>query len=534
MSRELTLRGLTIRGALPAELDGVYLRNGPNPRFRPLSRQHWFDGEGMVHWLRLRGGRGQSADYGARFVRTRGFEEESAAGAKQYVSITDPPLPGYILRGLASKAAHALRPDTPYWVVQQYNVANNGVTFHAGRLLATYEVGCAYELRLEENLSPVGPCDFGGSWSAADFWTENFTAHPKADPATGSLLYCGYNLIPLSGSPSVTVGEVGPDGRIAARLRVASRGSLQHDMAITATRVVLLDGPLLFDLAKSVAGRKPFNFVEDAPMRFGLLQRSALAASAAPPGWAGGAPRAEAQALWVEAETGYSYHVVNAWDDPVNPDRVVLYTCRLPGTRALGMADPARTAADGSAVADDAAGMLPYEEAARLHRYVLDAVSGTLVESTPWGPEGLACDFPAVNPRVVGRPCRFAWAALARTTPPGSSAVDPITMFDGVVRLDLCDAAGAHTQVRRFRPGVFCGDVVFVPRAEGVAEDDGFVLVLTHDVATGTAELLVLDGASVDGAPLAAVEIPVRVPFGFHATFVEGGWAAAGSSAARA
>ena len=72
--------------------------------------------------MRLRGG-ANAADYGRRFVRTRGFEEETAAGAKRYVSIGDRPLPLPIARGLAAKAATWQQPDTPYWVIQMPNFA---------------------------------------------------------------------------------------------------------------------------------------------------------------------------------------------------------------------------------------------------------------------------------------------------------------------------------------------------------------------------------------------------------------------------
>jgi carotenoid cleavage dioxygenase len=44
-------------GAIPPGLDGVNMRNGPNPRFKPLSYTYPFDGDGMIHALALPGGR---------------------------------------------------------------------------------------------------------------------------------------------------------------------------------------------------------------------------------------------------------------------------------------------------------------------------------------------------------------------------------------------------------------------------------------------------------------------------------------------
>lgn len=107
------------------------------------------------------------------------LQEEEKAGKRLYVSITEPPLLEEILRGLVSKAQNWKKPDAPYWVIQQINSANNGLTFHAGKLLATYEAGSAHELRLTEQLECEGVCDFEGTWSTKDFWLQNFTAHPK-------------------------------------------------------------------------------------------------------------------------------------------------------------------------------------------------------------------------------------------------------------------------------------------------------------------------------------------------------------------
>ena len=38
-----------LEGAIPTDLDGVYLRNTENPVHHPLGRYHPFDGDGMVH-----------------------------------------------------------------------------------------------------------------------------------------------------------------------------------------------------------------------------------------------------------------------------------------------------------------------------------------------------------------------------------------------------------------------------------------------------------------------------------------------------
>src|ERR687884_607882 len=63
-----------VEGRLPAELEGRFLRNGPNP-VGPVdpATYHWFVGDGMVHGVRLRGGRAEW--YRNRYVRSAAVAE---------------------------------------------------------------------------------------------------------------------------------------------------------------------------------------------------------------------------------------------------------------------------------------------------------------------------------------------------------------------------------------------------------------------------------------------------------------------------
>ena len=55
VTEEQTLTDLSVKGTIPAALDGRYLRNGANP-FTGTS-PHPFFGDGMIHGVRLRDGR---------------------------------------------------------------------------------------------------------------------------------------------------------------------------------------------------------------------------------------------------------------------------------------------------------------------------------------------------------------------------------------------------------------------------------------------------------------------------------------------
>lgn len=59
-----------MQGSIPSCLNGVYLRNGPNPQFPPNGPHHCFDGDGMVHCIRISHGR---ATFCSRYVKTNKY-----------------------------------------------------------------------------------------------------------------------------------------------------------------------------------------------------------------------------------------------------------------------------------------------------------------------------------------------------------------------------------------------------------------------------------------------------------------------------
>ena len=47
-----------MEGSVPKDINGVYLRNGPNAKMTPSNgRYHWFDGDSMIHAFRIKDGR---------------------------------------------------------------------------------------------------------------------------------------------------------------------------------------------------------------------------------------------------------------------------------------------------------------------------------------------------------------------------------------------------------------------------------------------------------------------------------------------
>jgi carotenoid cleavage dioxygenase-like enzyme len=129
---EIDVRDLPVTGALPPELAGRYLRNGPNPA-PGEETNHWFSGQGMIHGIRFRDGRAEW--YRNRWVRTTSFMQ----------------------------GAEFVRQDLTF--DRTAVSANTHVIPHNGTIYALVEVGFPYMLTPE--LDTVGPCDFGGRLTTA-------------------------------------------------------------------------------------------------------------------------------------------------------------------------------------------------------------------------------------------------------------------------------------------------------------------------------------------------------------------------------
>ena len=60
------------------------------------------------------------------------------------------------------------------------------------------------------------------------------------------------------------------------------------------------------------------------------------------------------------------------------------------------------------------------------------------------------------------------------------------------------------------------GECVMVPVLPDAAEDEGCLLTISYDRDRDGSDLVVLDPRAFDHPPVARIQLPRRVPFGFH------------------
>ena len=286
---EITAEKLTVIGEIPADLQGILVRNGPNPQFPPIGQYHWFDGDGMVHGVHLQQGQ---ALYRNLYVRTQGFLKEREA---QHA----------IWSGLLEPAQFDL-PEGP-----SKNTANTALTWHAGKFLALWEGGAPHTLQLPD-LATQGFYDFEGQLQSA------VTAHPKVDPVTGEMLFFGYSFV----SPYLQYSVVSATGELLQTMPIdLPVGVMMHDFAITEHYIIFMDLPLTCRPERVAQGLPVLAFERDRPSRFGLLPRQGESTDI----------------RWFESPSCYVFHVLNAYEDG---NDIKLLACRMQEVDLSGASDP--------------------------------------------------------------------------------------------------------------------------------------------------------------------------------------------------
>ena len=372
---EVAADNLKIIGKLPADLEGMFVRNGPNPQFPPKQNYHLFEGDGMIHGVRLRDGK---ASYRNRWVRTAAWQEERKANKTLYPSFLDPiDLTFFGKQLLAGKSPFA-------------NRANTALIWHHGKLLALWEGGAPHEIKVP-GLETVGEYNFGGALKHA------CTAHPKVDPRTGEMMFHAYPVAPFQSNLVYSVAD--RKGKIIHTTQVKlPRPVMMHDLAITSKFTLFLDAPFVLDSAGLMRGNPLYKWEPKFGARIGVLPRLA----------------AGDKVRWFEIKPGFVFHVFNAFEDG---DEVNLYGCRYPSFPDFLTFNPKALNGKGAEIAK--------EDRPVAYRWQLNLKTGKTTE----GPlHDFDCEFPRIEDRLAGTKTRYGY---------GLSGVNAQLGFNSLVKFDF-------------------------------------------------------------------------------------------------
>ncbi|XP_052211068.1 probable carotenoid cleavage dioxygenase 4, chloroplastic [Diospyros lotus] len=457
-----------VEGALPPCLDGAYIRNGPNPQFLPRGPYHLFDGDGMLHAIRISGGR---ATLTSRYVKTYKYTVERQTGS--------PVIPNVFsgFNGLTASAARGAV-TAARALAGQFNptngigLANTSLALIGDNLFALGESDLPYSIKLspDGDIVTLGRHDFDGKLLVS------MTAHPKIDADTGEAFAFRYGPVP----PFLTLFRFNSDGTKQPDVPIFSmtRPSFLHDFAITENYAIFPDIQMGMDPVGMIMGGSPVGTDSTKVPRLGVIPRYA---------------KDESEMKWFDVPGFNIIHAINAWEEDAGRTVVVIAPNILAVEHTLERMDLIHSS---------------------IEKVRIDLQTGA-VSRHPVAARNL--DFAVINPKYTGKRNRYVYAAVG----------DPMPKITGVVKLDLasseCDRRDSTVATRMFGPGCYAGEPFFVARQPDdpdADEDDGYVVTYVHDENAGESKFLVMDAKSPELDIVAAVKLPRRVPYGFHGLFV--------------
>lgn len=255
LSNEFDIDSFEVTGQIPSDLNGVLLRNGPNPfsgRFDGHDLLAWWPEAAMLHGLYFSNGRAER--YRNRWARTRDWASVHARDQMDSLLDSNPSI---------------------------------NIISHAGELLALAEGG--KPLAINTELESLGPSNQSGI-------SNGVAAHPKKDPQTGELITFRANW----DHPWLSYGVLDPTGKEVFSTHIDIQSPMMmHDMAITPTHSVLFDLGVAYDFSMMKQGYSiPLRWHKERQCRIGIIPRY------------GGALR------WFKIESCFIQHIANAYNGP--------------------------------------------------------------------------------------------------------------------------------------------------------------------------------------------------------------------------
>jgi carotenoid cleavage dioxygenase len=466
----------TVIGTIPADLSGEYLRNGPNQNHPPTGRMHMFDGEGMIHQVRITEG---EAFYSNTYIRTPKFKINARNGRDSFTHVGD--LAGGGGVGMAKIVCELLKKRLgmlPKLSRLESSSGSTSLLFHHNKLYALQEI--AYPFALDVDLSDKDAILLSGEGTFERFdgkLTAPFSAHVKIDPDSQDMIFFSNSI----DSGHIFYAELSREGELKTFRPIQKDNpciGFLHDSFVTEHFAICPDMSIRFDVTKMRSEHKsPWFFDANTSMTFGVVRRK--------PDKNG---HTSHTVQWFDTgKPGFIWHTINGWEER-RPDG---------GTDLLLFAP----------VFDDYPSTipihLPEEPEANVWLWRLNLESGEITEQ-----RALIDQFferPSINEKYLGKKHRFAYL-LDKTHPRR-------TLGCGVQKYDLIE----ERLLEHYSYGDdFGGEPIFVAKSDAQAEDDGYILELLMNERE--ASLIILDAR--DLSLHATIKLPQRIPFGVHSLWI--------------
>ncbi|KAF5948712.1 hypothetical protein HYC85_014669 [Camellia sinensis] len=236
--------------------------------------------------------------------------------------------------------------------------------------------------------------------------------------------------------------------------------------------LVIPDQQVVFKLQEMIRGGSPVVYDKNKMSRFGILNKNATDAS---------------EIKWVEAPDCFCFHLWNAWEEPETDEIVVIGSCMTPPDSIFNECDE---------------GLKSVLSEIRLNLKTGKSSRRPIMSET----DQVNLEAGMVNRNYLGRKSQFAYLAIA----------EPWPKVSGFAKVDL---STGEVKKHNYGNEKYGGEPLFLPRdPNSVSEDDGYILAFVHDEKKWKSELQIVNAMNLELE--ATIELPSRVPYGFHGTFI--------------
>ncbi|KAL8620512.1 hypothetical protein ACOMHN_029548 [Nucella lapillus] len=260
-----------------------------------------------------------------------------------------------------------------------------------------------------------------------------------------------------------------------------------HSFSVTRTHALLLAHPFYVNVMCMLMEATPFNcleWVHDAPSTLYVVELSTR------------------RVTTLTMENVFTMHHINAYNS--DPEYIVMDISAYP--------DPSFVSSLRLSTLRDPVARDTFPAHAHMHRYRIDLRHGTVrrVEVHPPEPAFISyLDMPTLNENYRSRHYCYVYGLVLKTDNQTLSKI-------AIVKRDLC---GRGEDRFWLVPHHYPVEPVFVPRPQGVREDEGVVLVPMIDGPAGRSYMAVLDAR--DLSVVSSAVLPTLLPYSLHGRFFQ-------------
>lgn len=337
------------------------------------------------------------------------------------------------------------------------NSANTNIIMHANQLQALNE-GALPMLLDQCDLSTHGPMRYDGMVA------DTLTAHPRFERSTGYLHTYSY----LSRDEKLRYYCIDSQGKVIAHRDINwPYACMMHDFIITENYCIFPCFPVTYNIERMLTTGEFFKWEPNRSTFFGIMSRQDL----------------HADVIWIEFDACQVMHFSNAFE---HGNTIIIDAFKYPQSPLFYKAK------DEQPMLTEIVRWSIDLTAKKIKEHLLDQCRG---------------EFPRFDERLNGLPYQYGYF------------VEDIGNRQYLNCLSKVDFTENMKQSYCFNNDGIT-EPVFIAGNPAASEDEGYLMMMHYHEDTQLSSLDIFSAQSISDGPIASINLPCRVPYGFHGNWV--------------